>query len=100
MSMAIADSEALLKRNSLVLLDIEDGVQPARVGSQYPEVAAEQCQISAEFVAGTDRPAVQSKPDKTTELHGGFSLQDQGLSRGKPVFILQKALSICRQAVY
>jgi len=42
-----------------ILLDIEDGVQPARVGSQYPDVAAEKCQIPAEFVAGTDGPAVK-----------------------------------------
>jgi hypothetical protein len=73
MSMAIADSEAFLKRNFLVLLDIEDGVQPARR---------------------------ENKPGTTTGLHGGFSLQYQGLSPGKPVFILQKALSICREAVY
>jgi hypothetical protein len=97
--MAIADSE--VRQKELPCPSRHRGrLQPARVGSQYPDDVAEQWQIPAEFVAGTDGPAVKSKPGKTTKLHGGFSLQYQGLSPGKAAFILQKALLICREAVY
>jgi hypothetical protein len=58
-SAAITNPEAFLEGNFPVLLDIEDSVQPAGVSSQHPDVGAEQGQIPAEFVAGTDGPAVK-----------------------------------------
>jgi hypothetical protein len=75
MSMAITDLEAFLKGNVQVLLDIEAGIQRARVGSQYPDVAAEQCQIPSEFVAGTDGPAV-----KVSGVNDGIAMEDSRCS--------------------
>jgi hypothetical protein len=56
---AITNPEAFLEGNFPVPLDVEDSVQPAGVSSQHADVAAEQCEIPAEFVAGTDGPAVE-----------------------------------------
>jgi hypothetical protein len=58
-SAAITNPEAFLEGNFPLPLDVEDSVQPAGISSQHPDVAAEQCQIAAEFVAGTDGSSVR-----------------------------------------
>src|ERR1700738_3801540 len=100
MSMAIADSKAFLNRNFLVLLDIEDGGQPARVGSQYPDVAAEQCQIAAEVVAGTDGRAVKISRVKRRNCMEDSHCSIKGCLQGNQYSFYKKAFSICRKAVY
>jgi hypothetical protein len=90
MSMAIADSEAFLKRNFLVLLDIEDGVQPARVGSQYPDFAAEQCPDSARVHSwnGWDR---ENKPGKRRNFMEDSHCSIKGCLQGNQYLFYKKS---------
>ncbi len=88
--MAIADSKAFLKWNFLVLLDIEDGVQPARVGSQDPDVAAEQCQIPAEFVAGRDGRAVKISRVKRRNCMEDSHCRTKGCLQGNQYLFYKK----------